>query len=227
MLALQDYDRRIIQLTRESRDIPERKREIESRLNAHREQLEQIRSKLQQQQAGMKELEVEAEAMRQKIIKFREQQYQTKKNEEYRALEKEINNAQGGIAEIEDRELVFMQDIEDLKKQIAEQEQDLKRETELVSQDTSVLDQRLQDIENEIQDARRIRKDLAADIDSAWLRRYERIMKHVGDYAMVPVENSACGGCHMNLPPQLIADAKKQNRLTTCTFCGRLLYHKV
>jgi len=224
LLDVQECDRKIARLSREAEDIPKRKNDIDSRLNSHRESLETKRSDLQQKKADSRELEVEVESFRQKILKFREQQFLTKKNEEYRALEREIELTEQKIGKAEDRELIFMEDMEQFNREIAEMASELKREEELIGQDTKVLDARAEEIEIEITHVQKDRAGLIVDIDESWLKRYERIMKHVGDFAMVPVEKNSCGGCHMNLPPQIINNAKKLDDLTLCSFCGRILY---
>ena len=226
LLEVQECDRKIARLSREAEDIPKRKHDIDSRLNSHRQSLEDLRSDLQQKKADSHELEVEVESFRQKIIKFREQQFLTKKNEEYQALEKEITLTERKISKSEDRELVFMEKMEQLNREIAEMASELKREEELIGQDTKVLDVRAEEIEIEITHVKKDRDDLVVDIEASWLKRYERIMKHVGDFAMVPVEKNSCGGCHMNLPPQLINNAKRLDDLTLCSFCGRILYRR-
>ena len=68
------------------------------------------------------------------------------------------------------------------------------------------------------------RPELVDSVDAAWLSRYERILQHRGDFAVVGIERGVCMGCHMQLPPQLVHDARKQDTLTTCSFCGRILF---
>ncbi|NCC50859.1 MAG: hypothetical protein EOM20_06540 [Spartobacteria bacterium] len=226
LVDVQECDRKIARLAREAQDIPKRKQEIDNRLNAHRKALEDARNDLQKKRADSRELEVEVDSFKQKIIKFREQQFQTKKNEEYRALEHEVELTEKKIREVEDRELVLMEEIEQLNRRIAEMASELKQEEALIGQDTEILDKRAQEIEVEITHMQRERTGLVEGIDTGWLRRYERILHHVGDFAMVPVEKNSCGGCHMNLPPQLINNAKRADDLTLCSFCGRILYHR-
>ena len=224
LLEVQDRDRKIAQLVRESKDIPARKAEIESRLNAQRESLAAAQDELKKKTATTHQIEVDIESLKEKITKFREQQFQIKSNDDYRTLEKEIGDTQDRIRALEDQELVVMEEADEQRKLIAEREADLKREDSVVQQDITALDKRAESIEGEIHDLQIDREALAKDVESDWLRRYERIMKHVGDFAVVTVENGSCGGCHMNLPPQVVNDAKKTLSLTLCDFCGRILY---
>ncbi|MCH7619489.1 MAG: hypothetical protein IH880_06940, partial [Candidatus Marinimicrobia bacterium] len=41
--------------------------------------------------------------------------------------------------------------------------------------------------------------------------------------AVVPVIRGACGGCFHSLPPQLVVEVKKMERIINCEACGRVL----
>ena len=230
LLIIQDRDRKIAQLMRETDDLPAHTREIESRLNTHRESMKAAHEDVKKNAAATKQVEVEIDSCKQKIMKFREQQFQIKSNDEYRALEREIAVVQKEIRSLEDQELVLMEQSESLRKMIAEREKDLKQEEGRANQDEEVLKKRLDSIRAEIHDLQVDRDSLASGIDASWLSRYDRIFKRTGDYALVRVEKAAsgdyaaCGGCHMKLPPHLMHEAKKGLAMTQCSFCSRILY---
>lgn len=224
LLIIQDRDRKIAQLSKESEDIPARVRQVESRLTGHRESLQGAQDEIKKNLAAMKQIEVEVEARKQKIAKFREQQFQIKSNVEYRALEGEIATVQKEIREVEDRELALMEQNESVRQMITDRERDLSKEGARVVEEQATLKKRLDEIQAELHDLRVDRDALAKDVDGKWLARYERIFKRVGDFALVRVENGACGGCHMKLPPQVVHDAKKNLSLVECSFCSRILY---
>lgn len=224
LLVIQDRDRKLAHLSRERADIPARREDVEARLTAHRESLRAAQEDVKKNAAAMKQIEGEIDSRKQKIAKFREQQFQIKTNEEYRALEHEITVVEKEIGGLEDRELELMEQTDSLRQLISSREKDLKQEEGRVTEDQAVLNKRLENIESEIHAVETDRKALAADVDPAWLSRYERIMKRTADFAIVRVENGVCGGCHMKLPPQLVHDAKRNMALTECSFCSRILY---
>lgn len=224
LLIIQDRDRRIAELTRESEDIPARNKQIEARLTAHRESVHAAQEALKKKQAETKHIEAEVEASKQKIAKFREQQFQIKSNTEYRALEHEIATVQKDIRALEDRELQVMEEQEEFRNVIVGHEKDLKQEEGRVVQDQAALNKRLEAIQAEMHDLKIDRDALAKDVEPSWLARYERVMKRTKDFALVRIENNSCGGCHMNLPPQVFHDVKKGSSLVSCTYCSRILY---
>lgn len=224
LLVLQDRDRKIKQLTKESDDIPARRKLTESRLKEHREALVAAQEGVKKNAAAIKAVELDIETLRQRIYKLREQQTQIKSNEEYRAIEREVAGVEKQIRELEDREIVLMEETEGLRANVALMEQRLNVEDKGVQADNGVLEERLKNIRAEIASLREERARLVADIDPDWLSRYERTFRHTGDFALVPIEASSCGGCHMKLQPQAIQDVKKNLNMICCSFCGRILY---
>jgi uncharacterized protein len=224
LLVLQDRDRKLRQLLQETRDIPARKQLIESRLKANRDAHHLAQENLKKNSAQIKAVELEIESVKETIKKYKMQQGQIKNNDQYRALEREIRENMQRVRELEEREIVLMEESESLKKTVAEREQTLAQEDSVVQVDIKALDERLKNIQAEVDEARKNRENMTQGIDDAWLSRYTRIFNNKGDYAFVPVDNGTCGGCHMKVPPQLVQDAKRGDTMVSCSYCGRLLY---
>ena len=226
LLVIQDRDRRASQLRLELSQIPERKAQAEARLAARREAVHQAEADTQHHASAIKQLELEVEGYKEKITRFRQQQFEVKTNLEYKTLEHEIASHQQKIRGAEDRELDLMEQAEAIRTRLAARRKELEDSEAEVRRECADLDARADNVARELaaQDEERTR--LVAAADPEWFPRYDRILKHKGDYAIVPVENGACGGCHMKLPPQLVHDAKKAQAVTACTFCGRMLYWK-
>ena len=224
LLVLQDRDRTILHLAKEQADIPARKSQIETRLQKHKDEQKHLQDEIKKATATAKETEVEIDARKAKIAKFREQQLQIKNNVEYRALEHEIAVVQKEIRDLEDRELEVMEAVEKINVQVVDHNKILKDEESLIKADGDVLDKRAKAIQDELDGLKKDRQAMVQEIDPAWLSRYEKIFNKKGDYALVPVDNGTCGGCHMKLPPHLVHDVKKNLTMTLCNFCSRLLY---
>jgi predicted nucleic acid-binding Zn-ribbon protein len=225
LLIVQDRDRKIMRLEREISDLPQRRKRIEAQLDSHKKALEQADDLIRKRGLEQKELESEIEARKQKIAKFRQQQFEVKNNDDYRALEKQIELVNREIVELEDRELEIMESVEQAHAVRDEKTAALKEEEKGVSEEVELFNQRAANLENELADARSARAESVAAVDPEWISRYERTFQHTGDFALVPVENNTCGGCHMKLPPQAAHDARRLDSMTLCMYCGRLLYY--
>jgi predicted nucleic acid-binding Zn-ribbon protein len=224
LLVVQDRDRRIRQLSRESEDIPARRKLSEERLKEHKEALQAAQELVKKNAAAIKGVELEIDTAKQRILKLREQQVSIKTNDQYRAMNNEVAGVEKQIREFEDREIVLMEETEGLRANVAHMDQRLKQEDVIVQSDRVQLEERLQSIQAEIERLKQERASLVTDVDPDWLSRYDRTFKHHPDFALVPVDQAACGGCHMKLPPQVIQNVKRNQAMVCCSFCGRILY---
>ena len=223
LLVLQEKDRKIAKLQREIRDIPARKADIEKQLEGAKNKLNQAREALKKVTADLKQLEIEAGTHNEKIIKYKQQQMEAKTNDQYRAFLQEIAAAEKHVSVLEDREIVLMEHIESAKKIIAEREAELKEEEGGVSDEQAMLEDRLQEVQEDLNALLADRGRITSAVNPSLLLKYERLFKNKGDFAVVQVEKDHCSGCHMRLPPQVTNDALNPDKLVICNFCGRML----
>ena len=224
LLIIQERDCRIARCRQESSDIPNLKQNIATKLDQHRTALENAKATIKIQLVAVKQKEVEIEALRQQISKFREQQFQIKSNEEFKVLNREIAVLQENIRGLEDREIELMETVEQARQEENGLKAELARAEGAMHEEFQQFDERLKNLETEVQQLQQDRQNLVVGIPDDWLSRYNRVMENRKDIALVSVEKNSCGGCHMKLPPHVIQDIKRADAIITCSFCGRLLY---
>jgi predicted nucleic acid-binding Zn-ribbon protein len=224
LLVLQDRDRRIAQLKGERARIPEQITAAEQRLKAESARLDALRDEAKHIEAERKKLEIDVESKRGQIARYRTQLSQIKSNTEYQALLKEIAKVEQEIDEIETHELEVMEKSDQLQPAVKGEQATLKEATTKVETDRADLQKRVAMIEQELKQLQAERQKLAQETDPDALNRYERLMRSKSDFAVVPIRNGNCGGCHLNIPPQLAHNAKHGTDLTSCDYCGRILY---
>jgi len=223
LLALQEHDRRLARLRRESQDVPARKAQIEASIQSERDAMAAAEERLKHEQSEAKQIDLEVEAERTRITKLRTQQFEVKSNHDYKTLEHEIKTAEEKIRKLEDGELVIMEKMEATRAFLADRENELKQGENHVKSEISSLEERMTQAAEQIAHMESVRPSLTESIDAQWLSRYERTFSHRGDFAVVAVENGSCGGCHMKVPPHVAHDARKELEMVTCPYCGRLL----
>jgi len=224
LLIIQDRDRRIAQLKAEEARIPVEIAAVNQRLAEASQHMDALRHQQKQLETERKKLEVEADTDRGQITKYRIQLNQIKSNTEYQALLKEIAKAEEEIVQVEDRELEFMEEFERLQVAIKEEQATIKEFTAKAEAGKQELKKRAANIEQELTQLQSEREKLVHEADPSALARYERLLRSKGDLAIVPIQHGNCGGCHLHLAPQIIHDAKHASTLTSCDFCGRVLY---
>jgi uncharacterized protein len=224
LIVVQDRDRRIAQLKAEQLRIPREIAAAEQRVKDEASRMEATRLELKHIESERKNLEVEADAKRTQINKYQGQLSLIKSNTEYQALLKEIRKTEEDIRRIEDVELELMDKTDKLQPALKEEQEALKRLTSKGESEKTELGQRLSFIAKELADVQAGRAELAAKVDEDALSRYERLLRSKGDLAIVAVKHGNCGGCHLQLPPQVLHNAKNGSELTSCDYCGRILY---
>jgi len=226
LVVLQERDRRIVELRRELNDLPNRKALVESRLADRRQRVAAAEDAWKQNAARVKQIEMDIESHKEQVARMLGQQFEVKSNDQYRALQSEIAAHREKIRALEDREIELMEEGEACRAAVEKARAEFREDEQEAAESLRAFEARAVTLQSELTTEEAARAERAAAIDPDWISRYERILKHHGDHAVVPVENGACGGCHMKLTPQVIQDTRRAQAVVTCGYCGRLLYWK-
>ena len=224
LLVLQDRDRRIAQLKAERTRIPEHVLAADQRLKSESTHLDGLREEAKHLETERKKFEIDAESRRSQIAKYKAQLFQIKSNTEYQALLKEITRVEQEIDEVETHELELMEQLDKLQPALKGEQATLKDVAAKTEWEKADLQKRGAMIQEELTQLQAERQKLSQEVDADALSRYDRLMRSKSDFAIVPIRNGNCGGCHLHIPPQLVHNAKHGDELTSCDYCGRILY---
>src|SRR5438105_15560662 len=144
LLVLQDRDRKLLMLRQELAHIPMERQQLQAKSAQGQSNLEAAKLRVRQLESDRKKLELDVDAKKELIGKYSLQQFQTKKNEEYRALANEIELCKEDIRKIEDRELELMEQAETAQKDILRKTQAGSEVRKLVEDQIAQLDAREQ-----------------------------------------------------------------------------------
>jgi len=225
LLILQDRDRRIRQEEGELARIEPERQMLNAKAASAQAELENVKLRIKQIESARKDLELEVEAKKQMIVRYANQQFQTRKNEEYRALAHEIDTCKAAIFQIENGEIELMEQAEAAQKDLLRATQAAKAARALVDEQVGQLGEREQNLKKELTELEANREELAAAVDEDARSRYERLVRSKGENVVVGVQHGVCGGCHMKLPPQLLVTCQAEKELVGCSNCGRILYY--
>jgi uncharacterized protein len=225
LLLLQERDQKIKMYTAELETVPLEKQRIDQLVAAKNNAFEQIRQRSRDVEVQRKMLELDAQTRRDSIAKYKTQQYQTRKNDEFQAISQEIHRFEQEIERIEDHEIELMEQTEQFHKEAVYAEAELKaakRQSELQHADLikkeATLGERLKQAEID-------REQLSQGLDEDLLFRYTRLFATKGGNAVVPVEHEFCMGCHMKNTTALVHRAKLGREIVHCQQCGRIMYY--
>ena len=224
MLILQDRDQKIRQIRAELKSVPLQREQLERHLAATAAGLDALKLKTKQVEVDRKKLELDVGTRTESINRLKTQQYETRKNEEFRAMGNEIERYEKEIRQIEDVELELMDQVDKLKAEIALEEKTATAGRESVARQMSDLEGKTQALESRLEELAKERNELAAQMDEDLLSRFERLFASKGDAAVVALEHEVCTGCHMKITAQTAHRVKGAREIVSCEQCGRILY---
>jgi predicted nucleic acid-binding Zn-ribbon protein len=178
-----------------------------------------------QTESERKQRELEVDGKNQQIGRYSLQQFQTKKNEEYRALAHEIETCRADIARLEDAQLELMEQAETTQRELTAASRQAEELRKMADSQLKELADREQSLTAELAELESNRDQIKSAVDARALQRYERLLKMKGGSVVVGIEHGVCGGCHMKFPVQLVVSCQAERELVACPNCGRILYY--
>ncbi len=224
LLILQDRDQKIRQIRTEIETVPLRRSSLEAQLAASRASVEGLKQRARQVEIDRKRLELDVGTRSETISRLKTQQYQTRKNEEFRAIGHEIERYENEIRKIEDDELELMVLADNVKADLAEEQKKATAAQNSIARQTTDLEEKSKALESQLQVLSKERSELAGKIDEDLLGRFERLFKSKGDAAVVAIEHGVCTGCHMKVTTATAAQVRAGKEIVSCENCGRILY---
>jgi uncharacterized protein len=225
LLILQDRDRKLRRLRGELAQIEPEREMFRTRATGAQNHLDAAKLRVMQIESSRKELELEVQVKKEQIARYANQQLQTRKNEEYRALTHEIETCKEHILKVEDRELELMEQAEAAQKEVVRATLAASESRKLLEDQLAQLNAREASLKRDIAGLEANRQELAHAVDDTVRNRYERLTRSKGENVVVGVQHGVCGGCHMRVPAQILVSCQAQQEMVSCTNCGRILYY--
>lgn len=213
--------------------------DIEENFKLKNNNLEEKISEIKDLNSQKKLLENEILEAEEKIKKHQIELNQVKKNEEFRALLKEIDDIKKHKDEFETKAIEIMElidiknkELSSMKQELIEIEKDKNKNIEILKNDREKLLKKIDVLKNK-QDE--IKKTIS---DATLLNRVENLLKNKNRMAIVKakinivkkgkaeVEEYFCSGCNMKLTFNDVSSIKKHNTFALCTGCSRLIYNE-
>jgi predicted nucleic acid-binding Zn-ribbon protein len=224
LLVLQERDTRVAALSAELESLPKQIAAVDDALEARTAKFDELKNRTRQVEADRKKIDLDVQSKKVAISRYRSQQQQTRKNEEFAALNHEIEHTEKEISVLEDSELELMEAYDKGLAAVAEAQKELLQFQEKAKHKKSDLEKRTATLSAELIAAKEKQVSSEQGVPEDALSRYRRILKSKKDVAIVPIHGGACGGCHMKLTPQTILTARGAEHLVACENCGRLVY---
>jgi predicted nucleic acid-binding Zn-ribbon protein len=224
LLELQGLDLRIHACQKREQEIPKQKSKFDTRRQRLQEELSAGEERIKHLQVEQGNLQTEIDRNLEQARKWEGQLASVKKNEEYQALLHEIAAVKRKNDDIEERVIALEYEIEEAKGKLADDKKRVADEVATIEEECKAIDKELEEAKAERTHLVEERKNLQASCDPPMLGKYERILKrHAGTRVIVPLINGVCTGCHMAARAQVVNEIL-EGKVHACAHCGRLLY---
>ncbi|MGI8957820.1 MAG: zinc ribbon domain-containing protein [Chthoniobacterales bacterium] len=224
LLILQDRAQKIRQVEAELKSLPLERKSLDAQVAAASATLETTKDRARHIEVEKKRFELDVGTRNESIARLKTQQYETRKNDEFSAMGREIERYQKEISDLEDKELELMEQADTLKAQISVEEKQAATAKESIAKQVVNLDSKQAALSARLEDLKKEREELAAQVEEDLLDRFNRLFASKGDAAVVALEHEFCTGCHMKVTTATSVRVKGGLEIVSCEQCGRILF---
>lgn len=225
LLIVQHCDIELLKVQQELARLPAERNAIEFSIEKEKANIETARQDLQAKELLRKEIDTEVKSKESALLRFRTQQMEVKKNDEYQALTHQIEKTEAEISDLEGREIELLLEIDQTKEQFEAEE--------------SLIQQRIEKHQHSIQTLVERESNLAASINKAeakavesrngvaldYLEQYENVKRTVKRPPyIVPVKANKCSGCHLKVSNDVVHAVLTASEPHFCDQCARIVY---
>ena len=227
LLDLQNVDHNLLDVRSRIAAVPQSIAEVEATVAAARAELAASKTAQLEAFKARKKYELDVESWKDKAKRYKDQSYQVKTNEAFKALQHEVQTAENEVTNAEDRLLEQMIASEEYDRRIKISEKLVKEAEEVgrVKRATIEAEQVVRMKALAVQEAERAR--VIAVIPEDLLDHYERIAKKHGGIAVAEVRGEICGACGVRIRPHVFQELSRPGteELIHCETCTRVLYY--
>lgn len=230
LLILQDRDTRRLALEGQLKAVPRDIQAVEQKIAGEKAALEASRIEVRELESKKKLLETEIGVVEGKLAKYKTQQSQVRKNEEYQALGHEIETTEAAIGKFEEEEIEVMYAIDEAKTKFAAAEALMKANISGYEARIAMLKERETNLTSELGAAQGEVAAARTPIAELVLRVYDRVAVR-NMPVVVAIRGGKCDGCHLKVSSDVESstrgkggDAGAGPQLPTCDQCGRIVF---
>ena len=224
LIELQKFDLRIFQIQDQQRKAPELLKAVEAPLQEILNRLQVLKNTGESLALQRRSAERELATQEDSLHKVRGRLSELKTNKEYQAHLFEIEQARKKKDSIEENVLEMMERVEENEKAIKELEEQASEAKNVFEAEKARVEAQFAELANELSDLERQQKMVAEEVEKPLLARYNRLKTMRKGFAVAEVRDGSCGGCRLQLPPQLVAEVRRGDELMDCSYCHRILF---
>ena len=225
LLILQERDIRRDDIRRQLEHIPREIDGFRGRITAEQAVINDAREAVKRLELRRCDIEQRIAKAEDQILRFRTQQLSVKKNEEYSALEKEIETATGTVGQLESEALEAMMEIDEATAAAARKETQGKNTTAELQGHIDRLQANARLFREELAAAEAAVEAAQEAVPPQALAIYRYVKERVKRPPYVTaVEDQRCSGCHIKVSHTTMASLRNPAELSRCETCSRIVF---
>ena len=224
LISLQQIDIRISKLDLINVELTEEVARKESEITQIKDGLAAGEEKLKTCEVKVHDRKVDIEGLKETLKKYTEQRNYIKKPRELFAIDKEIETTLRSIRVAETELQKLEKELTDSKQERESEENKLKVKQEEADTIRQKNSESVGKNQADLETARSERREIIKSVPSDLLSTYDFISRNKQGIALAEVSGEACSGCYISLPPQLINEIRRGDKIIRCTSCARILY---
>ena len=224
LIVLQRLDSAAHDAHRRLAEAPEREKALDARLAAARDAVAAAKARLADSQGARREHEKTVALHQGRLSKFREQAMAVKTNQEYHAIQKEIEFAQTEMKAAEDAVLERMLEGDDLTAAVKRADADLAAEQKSVDADRRAMAAEAVELKTALEALAAERSGVVTSLTPQVLATFELVAKRRNGVAIAEARDGICTICHVRIRPQVFNNVRKNDQIIQCDSCNRILY---
>ncbi len=224
IIVLQRLDSAAHAAERRLAEEPEREKTLEAALTAAREHVASAKEKLAESQTARRALEKDVALHQGRLSKFRDTAMAVKTNQEYAAVQKEIEFAQTEMKSAEDKVLERMLEADDLTAAMKRAEAELAAEVKKADADRKGIAAESAELKASLERIGAERAEVVRTLSPQVLDTFERVAQRRNGIAVAEARDGICTICHVRLRPQVFNTVRRNEQIIQCDSCNRVLY---
>lgn len=225
LLIVQTKDLALQKVQQEIERIPNDRARIETLIDEEKASIESAKSDLNAKEVERNDLDSQIKAKESDIAKFKTQQLEVKKNEEYRALTHQIEQAQSDISQLEEQEIEIMYSIDEAKISFEQAKAEIDQRIVQQTNQLTELEARLKQLKENIQSAEADYLESRETVDQGALEIYYRTKQQTKRPPYISaIEVQNCAGCHLRVSNDVLGLAIAAEEIIACDQCARIVY---
>lgn len=225
LLIVQDRDTSLQKIVQDLDRIPIERAAIEKLIAEEEGNVEKASHALKEKEVQRHELDVEVKSKEASLARFRTQQLEIKKNDDYRAMTQQIEQTEAEIGALEEKEIELMLEIDTTREAFEAEKVTIQERIVVQKKEITLLNEREANLNASVDEAKAALDGARSKADETFLEHYDRVRKLTKRAPYVaPIEEHKCGGCHLRVSNEVSKTAFDHGEAHFCDQCARMVY---